>query len=382
MAAKRLSTTHPSEATPTWAKRESRAADGERAASEPHVSIVINNYNYGRYLGSAIDSALGQDYGHVEVVVVDDGSSDESRTVIASYGNRIVAVEKLNGGQASAVNAGFAASRGDILMFLDSDDFLAPCAATRVAHTFRQSPGLSKVHFRLTVVDEAAAPTGRVLPPRRLGLPSGDLRDALAGTRTYVTPPMSGNAYRRSAIAGQMPIPEETYRKGADEWLICTAPLFGEVAAIDEELGSYRIHSSNVTHRDEIGDGERFAAHVEEGACLRRRQMELFDTLLHRRITAIAMRDLPHIRQLLALRKLHPEHCRYDWSILALLVSGLRAAALARNVRFADRVLWALWFVAVATLPTWSVRPLIRAAFGGARRPLLLWLARGRRGRR
>ena len=366
----------------TNGKRGARPAGGERVASQPLVSIVINNFNYGRYLARAIDSALAQDYGRIEVVVVDDGSSDESCDVIASFGERVIAIEKANGGQASAVNAGFAMSRGDILMFLDSDDFLAARAARCVADTFRQSPELSKVHFRLTVVDESAAATGRVLPPRRLRLPSGDLRDALAGARTYVTPPMSGNAYRRSAIAQQIPIPEQTYRKGADEWLICTAPLFGPVAAIDEELGSYRIHSANVTKRNELADGERFAAHVEESACLRRRQVELFEALLHRRIAAIAVRDLPHIRQRLALRKLYPHHCRYGSSLVTLLLSGIRAAALARDVRFADRVLWALWFVAVAALPKRSARPLILAAFDGARRPLLVRRVLGPRGRR
>lgn len=366
----------------TNAKGQARLPGGERAALQPLVSIVINNFNYGRYLAQAIDSALAQDHERVEVVVVDDGSNDESPDVIASFGERVVAIEKANGGQASAVNAGFAMSRGDILMFLDSDDFLAPRAARCVADTFRQRPELSKVHFRLTVVDETAAPTGRVLPSRSLRLPSGDLRDALAEGRTYVTPPMSGNAYRRSAIAKQMPIPERTYRKGADEWLICTAPLFGPVAAIEEELGSYRIHSSNLTKRNELTDGERFAAHVEEGACLRRRQVELFDALLHRRIAAIAVRDLPHIRQRLALRKLYPEHCRYGSSLVTLLLSGIRAALLARNVRFADRALWALWFVAVAALPKRSARPIIGAAFDGGRRPALVRRLLGPRGRR
>jgi glycosyltransferase involved in cell wall biosynthesis len=72
---------------------------------EPLVSVIVNNYNYARFLPDAIDSALRQTYGHVEVIVVDDGSTDESRVVIASYGNRIRAVLKRNGGQGSAFNA-------------------------------------------------------------------------------------------------------------------------------------------------------------------------------------------------------------------------------------------------------------------------------------
>jgi glycosyltransferase involved in cell wall biosynthesis len=88
----------------------------------PLVSIIINNYNYGRFVREAIDSGLNQTYSHKEVIVVDDGSTDDSREIIASYGNGITSVLKENGGQASAFNAGFAVSQGDIICFLDADD--------------------------------------------------------------------------------------------------------------------------------------------------------------------------------------------------------------------------------------------------------------------
>src|SRR5436853_3004216 len=88
---------------------------GKGMNTTQRVSIIINNYNYGRFLRDAIDSALGQGYPNTEVVVVDDGSSDDSRDIIASYGNRIIPVLKVNGGQASAFNAGFEASGGDVI---------------------------------------------------------------------------------------------------------------------------------------------------------------------------------------------------------------------------------------------------------------------------
>ncbi len=83
--------------------------------NKPLASILINNYNYGRFLHEAIDSALSQTYPHTEVIVVDDGSTDNSREIIASYEDQIIPVLKENGGQASALNAGFAASRGEIV---------------------------------------------------------------------------------------------------------------------------------------------------------------------------------------------------------------------------------------------------------------------------
>ena len=109
-----------------------------RRLSGPLVSILINNYNYGRFLGAAIDSALEQAYPKVEVIVVDDGSTDGSREIIASYGERIIAVLKGNGGQGSAFNAGVAASRGDILCFLDADDFFYPDKVSHIVEAFRQ----------------------------------------------------------------------------------------------------------------------------------------------------------------------------------------------------------------------------------------------------
>ena len=88
------------------------------------VSIIINNYNYARFLRAAIDSALGQSYASIEVLVVDDGSTDQSRAIIDSYGDRVKSILKKNGGQASALNAGFAQCQGDIVIFLDADDVL------------------------------------------------------------------------------------------------------------------------------------------------------------------------------------------------------------------------------------------------------------------
>src|SRR5215468_3422546 len=106
-------------------------------AGSPFVSIVVTSYNYGRYLRAAIDSALGQTYPAVEVIVVDDGSSDDSRDVISEYGDRVRVILKDNGGQASAFNAGFRACDGDIIVYLDSDDVLLPGAVASAVRHFK-----------------------------------------------------------------------------------------------------------------------------------------------------------------------------------------------------------------------------------------------------
>src|ERR1700730_13631683 len=99
------------------------------------VSIIINNYNYAEYLPSCIESAIAQTYRNTEVIVSDDGSTDNSRAIIESYGSSVIATFKLNGGQASALNAGYKMSSGDLVIFLDADDMLSPsCVSEVVCH--------------------------------------------------------------------------------------------------------------------------------------------------------------------------------------------------------------------------------------------------------
>ncbi|WP_295532790.1 glycosyltransferase [uncultured Thioclava sp.] len=94
--------------------------------TSPLISVIINNYNYGAFLARAVQSALDQRDVHAEVIVVDDGSSDDSRAVINSFGDQIVAVFQANAGQAAAINTGVRYSKGEILCFLDADDWFPP----------------------------------------------------------------------------------------------------------------------------------------------------------------------------------------------------------------------------------------------------------------
>ena len=143
--------------------------------SEIAVDIVIDNYNYGRFLGRAIESARAQTHPTSRVIVVDDGSSDDSREVIAAFRDRVdEVVLKENGGQASAINAGIEHCRGDVVIFLDSDDLLLPEAAARHADLFAADPELAKVQARMEVIDAEGRRSGVLKPPAHLPLPSGE----------------------------------------------------------------------------------------------------------------------------------------------------------------------------------------------------------------
>src|SRR5687767_8093344 len=127
------------------------------------ASVIITNYNYGRYLNAAIDSALSQTYTPCEVVVVDDGSTDGSAELVAAYRDRVVPVFTEHGGQAAAFNAGFAASCGDVVCFLDADDVLLPRALEDAVVHF-SNPDVTKVHWMFSGIDESGEATGEIIP--------------------------------------------------------------------------------------------------------------------------------------------------------------------------------------------------------------------------
>lgn len=211
----------------------------------PLVSVIINNFNYGRYLQDAIESALKQTYPWKEIVVVDDGSTDNSREIIEAFASagKIIPVYKENGGQASAFNAGFARSRGEIIIFLDADDVLLPQAIEEVVKVWHK--GVTKVQWRLALVDQNLKPLNRAYPDLKYKLPSGDMRRLLLQWRLYPSPPTSGNAFSRSFLQEILPMPEQPWRISADSYLLTLAGLKGPIASIDSILGFYRLHGEN-----------------------------------------------------------------------------------------------------------------------------------------
>jgi glycosyltransferase involved in cell wall biosynthesis len=325
--------------------------------AEPLVSIVITNYRYERFVGQAIDSALEQTYPNTEVIVVDDGSDDGSRDVIAAYGERIVPVLKDNGGQGSAFNAGFAASRGEIVMFLDADDVLLPHAAARVVSAWQ--PRLAKAQFRLECCDAELRSLGWTKPRRSSKLPAGDLSATVLRHGGYVSPPTSGNAFGRACLAEILPMPEAPFRVCADAYLIMLSPLFGEVASIDEILGAYRIHDANNWSPRAI-DGARVAKMVDldlrKEAHLVERAARLGRTVASR---PMACNPSHLAARLSSLRLNGAAHPVPSDSRAWLLGQGLRSIWRFSEASLLHRARLTAWFVAVSLSPASVASPLI-----------------------
>jgi glycosyltransferase involved in cell wall biosynthesis len=219
----------------------------------PAVSIIVNNYNYGRFVGEAIESALAQTYPNVEVIVVDDGSTDNSREVIGCYEGRIIPVLKANGGQGSACNAGFAISTGDLVMFLDSDDLLEPNAIETVVREWRDD--FNRMYFLLQVIGADGKPQGGTVGG--VTGPSPMLGPFISGSAC------SGNVFSRRALEKVMPMPEGDWRIAADCYVIGTTSLFGEAKLLGRSLGKYRIHGDNNGECAEVLERARKHIHHE-----------------------------------------------------------------------------------------------------------------------
>lgn len=238
------------------------------ALASPRVSIVVNNYNYGRFVEQALESARAQTY-PCELIVIDDGSTDDSRARLARWADRVTVVLQENGGQYSAYNAGFAESSGELVVFLDADDWLYPDAIERAVAAFAE--GVVKVHFRLELVDERGTRLGSKIPST---LAHGDVASRMLNRGIlYASAPGSGNVYRRAALERLFPLPEpDGDRVGADFFTIFGVALFGRVAGLADPAGAYRVHAP--ADRRAYVFGNAAQAHDERARVLGR--MELF----------------------------------------------------------------------------------------------------------
>jgi glycosyltransferase involved in cell wall biosynthesis len=205
------------------------------------ASIIIANRNYERFLRQAIDSALAQTV-MTEVVVVDDGSDDRSRDVIASYGDRIVAVFQDKSGQAAAINAGIAAASGSILFLLDSDDRADPERVATLKPLFEQNSDLMWLRHGLRAVDDA----NDVVVENLYGFGVHDdiTSEILKEGKTAGS--TSGLVLRRSFFDTLGPIPEH-YTTYPDSYLLIRGALVGHGASVNKSLGAHHWHGGSFT---------------------------------------------------------------------------------------------------------------------------------------
>jgi len=326
------------------------------------VSIVISNHNYARYVGGAVESALSQRDVPIEVIVVDNGSSDGSRQVLERHADRARLIFQEDRGQVGALNTGFAAATGDVVMFLDADDVLYPDIAADVVAAFARRPDAGRAVFRLELVDDEGRALGRSVPPAGSALPSGDVRTAaLAHPDDLAWPPTSGNAFSIGVLRQIMPLSETPDRAGADMYLHALTPLFARVVALDRIGGCYRLHDRN--------------AHLRPGIELERSRWVIDKA----RATHAAIDETSHalgypvpeprsvtllVHRLFSLRAGNGAHPVAGDTRRAIVHAAVRAVAGRPDLSPRRRVVYLAWFVLASAAPRRLVPRLVDAALG------------------
>jgi glycosyltransferase involved in cell wall biosynthesis len=324
------------------------------------VSILINNYNYGRFVADAIDSALQQNWPDIEVIVCDDGSTDDSRTIISSYGDKIITLFKENGGQTSAANVAFARCSGDVIFFLDSDDILHPNAVSTVLRQWRD--GLSKIQFPMITMSEGGISQGSIYPKFTAKHTPQWARDTIKATSSYMGSPTSGNAWSRSFLEQVFPMPETM--RYFDGYLNILSPFFGDVVSLRTPLVDYRINPSNMWTK---GFSPNMIANIADGEAA---TTDLLNDMLDRKF---GIRPLDHFRSFtflmkyIVVKRFVPERCRASWSTIGICC--WRSVWDNPTLSLKTRGMVLVWFFCIFAAPKRFSIYLVKLRFVPAYRP-------------
>jgi glycosyltransferase involved in cell wall biosynthesis len=207
----------------------------------PQISVIIPSYNQAQFVAAAVESVLAQTYPEVEAIVVDDGSTDDTQAVLAAYSGRIRCIHQENRGLAGARNTGFLASRGDYLLFLDSDDLIHPDKLALHVSLMEADPAFGLVYSAWQQINaDGTQVLGEVRPNRQ-----GQLLKELLLRRFFF---FASAAVVRRECMERVGLFDESlqWSEDADMWLRLARAGY-PFGYIDRTLLKYRIHADSMT---------------------------------------------------------------------------------------------------------------------------------------
>lgn len=207
----------------------------------PLVSAIIPNYNYARYVGEAVESALSQTYSNIEVIVVDDGSTDNSLEVLAQYRDRIKIIRQENSGVSVARNRGVAESSGDYIAFLDADDVWLPEKIEKQVRRIQSEDSIGIVHVGVIDIDAS----GKELATHLNGMEGEVASELMMFERAVILGGGSGVMIPRK-VFDKVSGFDEALSTSADWDLYFRISCDFSVGFIGEPLLKYRLHGSNM----------------------------------------------------------------------------------------------------------------------------------------
>lgn len=211
------------------------------------ISVLIDTYNHEKFIEQAIVSVLEQDFpaAEREIIVVDDGSTDRTPDIVRKFEPRVRLLRKPNGGQASAFNAGIPECRGEIVAFLDGDDWWAPEKLKLALAQFEAHPELGAVGHGQYEFYPDGRPLGVVVADKTYRLRLTDPATARLFTQLRWCLGTSKITIRKALLDRILPFPEELVIE-ADEWMFTLAPALAPAVVLDEPLFYYRLHGGNL----------------------------------------------------------------------------------------------------------------------------------------
>ncbi|POF31078.1 glycosyltransferase family 2 protein [Roseibium marinum] len=210
-------------------------------SDQPKLAIVITCYNYENFVEHAIRSVTDQNRDDCELVVVDDGSTDDSWNSIQKFSG-IKTFRTENKGQPKACLYGFSQTTAPFVMFLDADDELKPGSISRIIDHL--DPGVAKIQFMLTRIDAGGNVIGEASYSSKSFRNRSDLTRQVLKTGVYRSPPTSGNVFRRDVCEL---LKDCSYDTAVDGVIVFAAPFLGDIVSIPEALGRYRVHDRNIS---------------------------------------------------------------------------------------------------------------------------------------
>lgn len=207
--------------------------------------MLVDTYNSAQFIEEAIDTVLAQEFPteQMEIIVVDDGSTDDTANRVRKYGERIQYLYKPNGGQASALNLGISRAAGEIVALLDGDDYWLPEKLRNIVSEFDKHPELGMVYHNF-FYQRGTSPQD-LAPAEDLTRISGFLPDNRNNLLAYDLYPTATLAFRRSVLQKLLPIPESLVVQ-ADAHLSACVVFLAPIAYIDKLLTVYRVHAGNL----------------------------------------------------------------------------------------------------------------------------------------
>ena len=208
--------------------------------ANPLVSVIIPNYNYAQYLPQTLDSVLAQTYPHVEIIVVDDGSTDGSEAVLREYSDRVSSFQQQREGVSVARNLGVQKSSGQLIAFLDADDLWLPTKLERQVQKFMEDPDLGLVHCGWAAIDKH----GKVSNPRLEGLEGWVAKELLMFRQAIHS---SSGAVVTREVVEEIGGFDPRLSTSADWDFSYRVAIRRRVAFVPEVLFHYRLHGTNMS---------------------------------------------------------------------------------------------------------------------------------------